>query len=70
MDINGISSATIASISDTSTPSGNAVAVSLLRKALDIQASAAAQLIASATASAPTATDVSSPIGQNINVTA
>ena len=68
MDLNGISSATLASISGTSTRNGDAVAISVLKKAMDIQASTAAQLIASAQASAPAKPDSGSSVGRHIDV--
>lgn len=68
MDLNGISSATIASISGTSTRSGDSLTISVLKKAMDIQADNAAQLIASAQASAPAKPDPGSAIGQNLDI--
>jgi hypothetical protein len=49
-----------------SSRTGDAVAVSTMKKALDIQASTAAQLIASVPA--PTSGGQPSNLGQNINV--
>ena len=68
MELSGISSATLASISGTSTRNGDAVAISVLKKAMDIQASSAAQLIASAQSSAPASPDPASSLGRHIDV--
>lgn len=68
MDLSGVSPATLAAISGTSTRSGDAVTIKVLKKAMDIQASNAAQLIASVQASAPPRPDPGSALGQNIDV--
>lgn len=67
MDISGISSSLLQHISNGSTQTGDAVTVSVMRKAMDIQASQATQLIESVAKSLP---NPSSRIGQNINVRA
>lgn len=68
MDLNGISSATLASISGSSTRNGDAIAITVLKKAMDIQANNAAQLIASAQQSAPPAPDAASRVGRHIDI--
>ncbi len=60
----GISNAAIA---NTAMHNGDAVTVSVLKKAMDIQASSAAQLIQAATEVTQALPD---NLGQNINVTA
>lgn len=53
MDINRISSGSLARIGNSATQNGDAVTISVMRKALDIQAQQALSLIESAKASAP-----------------
>ena len=67
MDFNGISSATMTAIAGNSTRNGDAVAISVLKKAMDAQASQAQQMIAAVPKSAP---DADSLVGQNIDVRA
>lgn len=65
MDISaGISTAALAS---TAMNNGDAVTVSVMKKAMDIQASSAAQLISSVAQSTQALPD---NLGRNINVTA
>lgn len=51
MDISGISSASLQAIAGTSTQNGDAVSISVLKKAMDLQAAQASQLIQSVTQS-------------------
>ncbi len=68
MDLNvGISPSAIAA---TAQSNGDAVTVSVMRKALDTQASAAAQLINSVVESAPAPQALPDNLGNNLNVTA
>ena len=65
MDISaGISSSALAS---TAMQNGDAVTVSVMKKAMDVQASAAAQLIESVAQSTQSLPD---NLGRNLNVTA
>ncbi|MCP5305486.1 MAG: YjfB family protein [Chromatiaceae bacterium] len=67
MDISAISSSLIQQINGDATQSGDAVAISVLRKALDLQSTQAAQLIASVAASVP---DPASAVGHHVDVRA
>ncbi|MCB1785595.1 MAG: YjfB family protein [Gammaproteobacteria bacterium] len=67
MDISAISSSLIQQINGDATQSGDAVAISVLRKALDVQSTQAAQLIASVAASVP---DPGSAVGHHVDVRA
>ena len=67
MDISGISSSLLQQISHGATQTGDAVAISVLRKALDMQSSQAAQLIATAAQGVP---DPVGRLGQHIDVRA
>ena len=67
MDISGISGSLLQQISNGATQNGDAVAISMMRKALDIQASQAGQLIQSAAQSMP---DPGSQLGQNVDIRA
>lgn len=67
MNISGIPDSLLQQIGNGATQSGDAVTVSVMRKALDIQASQAAQLIDSVAQSMP---DPSSTLGRNIDVKA
>ena len=67
MDISGISASLLQGISNGATQSGDAVTVSVMRKAMDIQASQATQLIDSVAQSMPYP---AARVGQNINVKA
>jgi len=53
MDISSVSSSLIQQISNTSTETGDAVTIKVMRKALDIQEQQAMQLIESAAQSSP-----------------
>ena len=66
MDISAVSSSLLQNISNSATQSGDAVTVSVMRKAMDIQAAHAAQLIESVAQSMP---DPAVRVGQNIDVT-
>ena len=65
MELNGIPSSLLQQIGNSATRNGDAVSVSVLRKAMDIQASQAAQLIAMVEQSAPSA---EGRIGSNIDI--
>ena len=67
MDISAISSSLLQQIGNSATQNGDAVTISVMRKALDIQSSQAAQLIESAAQSAPAP---SGSLGQNIDIRA
>ena len=67
MTISGIPDSLLQQISNSATRPGDAVAVTMMRKALDIQASQATQLIDSANQSAP---DPSVRLGLNIDTRA
>ena len=66
MDISGISSAVVQSIAGNATVNNDAVVTSVLKKAMDIQASQASQLIASVQQSVPQPGN----LGQNIDIRA
>jgi len=66
VDINSISSGAVAQ--NVAQKTGDAVGVTVARKALDIQSSTASQLIESAKESAPPPSEPH--LGNNINVTA
>lgn len=53
MDISGVSNSMLQSIANTSTQNGDAVTVSVMKKALDVQEQQAAQMIESVKDSAP-----------------
>ncbi|MDJ0740295.1 MAG: YjfB family protein [Gammaproteobacteria bacterium] len=65
MDISGVSASVLQGIGNSATQPGDAVTISVLRKAMDIQASQAAQLIESVAKSMP---DPASRVGQNVDV--
>ena len=67
MTISAIPDSLFQQISNGATQNGDAVTVSVMRKALDIQSSQAAQLIESVAQSMP---DPSSTLGHNIDVKA
>ena len=67
MDVSGISGSLLQQIGNGATQSGDAVTISVMRKAMDIQAAQATQLIESVAQSMP---DPASRVGQNINVKA
>jgi len=67
MDISAVSTSMLQQISNSATRPGDAVSVTLMRKALDIQSSQAAQLIESVAQSMP---DPGSRLGRNIDVRA
>jgi len=70
MDIAGVSSSTMASISNSSTRTGDAVAISVQKKAMDIQAQAAGQLIESAAAVSESISESAGRLGANLDVKA
>ena len=65
MDISAISSSLLQNISNGASQTGDAVTVSVMRKAMDIQSAQAAQLIESVAQSMP---DPAVRVGQNIDV--
>lgn len=65
MDSTGISNSLTQQINNSATQTGDAVSISLMRKALDIQSSQAAQLIESVARSMP---DPDNRLGQNIDI--
>ncbi|WP_078118146.1 YjfB family protein [Thiosocius teredinicola] len=65
MNISSIPSSLLQQINNGATQTGDAVAISVMRKTLDIQASQASQLISAAAQAGP---DPSNPVGQNINI--
>ena len=65
MDISAISGSLLQNISNSATQTGDAVTVSVMRKAMDIQAAQATQLIESVAQSMP---DPAVRVGQNIDV--
>ena len=67
MDVSGISGSLLQQIGNGATQSGDAVTISVMRKAMDIQAAQATQLIESVAQSMP---DPAPRVGQNINVKA
>jgi hypothetical protein len=67
MDISAISSSLLQNISNGASQTGDAVTVSVMRKAMDIQSAQAAQLIESVATSMP---DPAVRVGQNIDVKA
>ena len=67
MNISAIPNSLLQQIGNGATQSGDAVTVSVMRKALDIQSSQAAQLIDSVAKSMP---DPSATLGRNIDVKA
>lgn len=66
MNISGISSVVVQSIAGNATVNNDAVVTSVLKKAMDIQASQASQLIASVAESVPQ----SGNLGRNIDIVA
>ncbi len=70
MDISSISSTTITSIANSATRNGDAVAITMQKKAMDIQADAAMQLIASAASVQTSANASNGNLGANVNVKA
>jgi len=67
MDISAISSSTLQQINNSATRTGDVVSIKMMRKALDIQASQATQLIESVAQSMP---DPGSRLGRNIDIRA
>ena len=67
MDISAVSNSLLQQISNSATRTGDAVSVTMMRKALDIQSSQATQLIASVAKSMP---DPGDRLGQNIDIRA
>lgn len=67
MTISGIPDSLLQQINNSATRPGDAVAVTMMRKALDIQASQATQLIQSVNQSTP---NPSSRLGGNIDIRA
>jgi hypothetical protein len=67
MTISGIPDSLLQQINSSATRPGDAVAVTMMRKALDIQASQATQLIQSVSQSTP---DPGSRLGSNIDIRA
>lgn len=67
MTIPGIPDSLLQQINNSATRPGDAVAVTMMRKALDIQASQATQLIRSVSQSTP---DPSERLGHNIDIRA
>lgn len=65
MDISGISGGLLQQISNDATRSGDAVAVTLLRKAMDLHASQAVQMIQAVEQGMP---DPSARTGQHVDV--
>ncbi len=65
MNISAIPDSLLQQIGNGATQNGDAVTVSVMRKALDIQSSQAAQLIESVAQSVP---DPSATLGRNIDV--
>ncbi|MCB1792237.1 MAG: YjfB family protein [Gammaproteobacteria bacterium] len=65
MDISSISNSLLQQIGNSATQSGDAVTVSVMRKAMDIQAAQATQLIDSVAQSMP---DPGARLGQNVDV--
>lgn len=65
MGISAISSSLLQNISNGASQTGDAVTVSVMRKAMDIQSAQAAQLIESVAQSMP---DPAVRVGQNIDV--
>lgn len=67
MELNALPDALLQQIAGGATQTGDAVAISVLRKALDLQAAQAGQLIAAVAASVP---DPDNRIGRHIDVRA
>lgn len=70
MDISTISSATITAIGNTSTRNGDAVAITMQKKAMDMQAVSAMQLIASAASVQTASAQGADALGANLDVKA
>jgi len=70
MDISSLSSAAITSIANSATQNGDAVAITMQKKAMDIQADAAMQLIASAASVQTSPAATGGNLGVNVNVKA
>ncbi len=68
MDISSISSTAITSIANSATRNGDAVAITMQKKAMDIQSDAAMQLIASAASVQTSANTPVGSLGANVNV--
>ncbi len=68
MDISSIANTTITSIANSATRSGDAVAVSVQKKAMDIQAQSAMQLINSAAAVNQSLNATAGRLGANLDV--
>lgn len=69
MDISGVSAATVSSLTGSHANSSQAVSVSVLKKALDIQEQSAQQLL-QVLPQPQSLADPASPLGQNIDVSA
>ena len=65
MEISAISDSLLQQISNGATRTGDTVSISMMRKALDIQASQATQLIKSVARSMP---EQGSSLGQNVDI--
>jgi len=65
MDVSAVSNSLLQQIGNSATRTGDAVSVTMMRKALDIQSSQATQLIESVAKSMP---DPGSRLGQNIDI--
>lgn len=68
MDISSVSSATVTGIANSATRTGDAVAISVQKKAMDIQADMASQLISSAAAVNKSLNASAGNLGANIDV--
>lgn len=67
MDISSVSASLLQQIGNSSTQTGDAVSISVMRKALDIQSSQAQQLIESVAQSVP---DPGARVGSRLDVKA
>lgn len=67
MDISAISSSLLQQIGNSATASGDAVTVSVMRKALDIQSAQAAQMIESLSSPRP---DPAGRVGRHLDIRA
>ena len=65
MDISSVSGSLVQQINNNATQTGDAVSIAMMRKALDIQAAQASQLIQSAAQSMP---DPGARLGQNVDI--
>lgn len=67
MDISGVSSSLMQHIANGATQTGDAVSISVMKKALDIQAQQSAELIASVQQTAPAPQQKASVVGGSID---